>query len=130
MFNTSVGNRTSLLTPCYALKSSLNYQALASSQGNTDELKNYLGSDSVLCLEKLPIPGLNISVYCDTTTGRPKPFLTPTFRRMAFDQLHNLSHPGSRATVHLVSERFVWLSIRKDCWSWARACSYCQVSTL
>jgi hypothetical protein len=40
--------------------------------------------------------------------------------------LHNLSHPGNSATVRLVTQRFVWPGIRKDCREWARLCQGCQ----
>ncbi|CAB0029915.1 unnamed protein product [Trichogramma brassicae] len=39
-----------------------------------------------------------------------------------FTQLHNLSHPGARATIKLVTDRFVWPSVKKDYRNWARAC--------
>lgn len=31
---------------------------------------------------------------------------------------HELSHPGIKATVSLVKQRFVWPSIDKDCREW------------
>jgi transposase InsO family protein len=39
-----------------------------------------------------------------------------------------LSHPGINATVKLVSERFVWPGIKRDCRKWARGCLDCQRS--
>jgi hypothetical protein len=48
------------------------YDALTASQ-NSDELRTLLGSTTALRLEKLPIPGTTVSVYCDTSTGIPRP---------------------------------------------------------
>jgi transposase InsO family protein len=45
-----------------------------------------------------------------------------------FDSLHSLSHPGANATVKLVSDRFVWPGIRRDCREWVRSCLACQRS--
>ena len=42
-------------------------------------------------------------------------FLPAAFRKVAFNNLHNLSHPGIKATVKLIKERFVWLSLEKNC---------------
>jgi len=108
----------------------LDYQALAASQDTDDELKHFTDNNSSLHLEKVLVPGSSAYIYCDTSTGRPRPFLPQRFRRHAFDQLHNLSHPGARATAHLVSERFVWPAMKKDCRSWARACVHCQRSKI
>lgn len=109
----------------------LNYQELAISQENDDELKEHLQKqDSPLHLQKLPIPGFDVEIYCDTSTGKSRPFLTKPFRRGIFEQLHGLSHPGIKATSRLISERFVWPSIQKDCRDWARCCLQCQRSKI
>jgi hypothetical protein len=42
--------------------------------------------------------------------------------------VHDLSHPGTRATAKLVAQRFVWPGVQKDCCTWARACQACQRS--
>jgi hypothetical protein len=79
-----------------------------------------------LRLEKITIPGTNLTLYCDTTTSEPRPFVTPTLRRPVFNSLHNLSHPGIRATTKLVTDRFVWPNIKRDCRQWTRTCTQCQ----
>src|SRR5215472_14727892 len=53
----------------------------------------------------------------------------PVFKKdQIFNSLHSLSHPGTKATAKLVSQRFVWPAIQKDCRTWARACQHCQRS--
>jgi transposase InsO family protein len=47
-----------------------------------------------------------------------------------FDSLHSLSHPGVKATTRLITQRFVWPSVNKDCRDWARACITCQRSKI
>jgi cleavage and polyadenylation specificity factor subunit 1 len=42
--------------------------------------------------------------------------------------VHDLSHPGTKATTKLVAQRFVWPGVQKDCRTWARACQSCQRS--
>lgn len=105
---------------------SLDYDALAKSQEADSELSDLRLKGSNLQLTKVLIPGTTTSVTCDVSTGKTRPYLTPSFRRGAFDSLHNLSHPGIRATTRLVTERFVWPSVNKDCNNWARTCEACQ----
>jgi len=69
---------------------------------------------------------MDVKLYCDTSTQQPRPFITTPFRRQVFDTLHGFSHPGANATVKLVSQRFVWPGVGKDCRAWTRTCTPCQ----
>jgi hypothetical protein len=55
------------------------YNALAASQGGDDELRTLLGSTTALRLEKLPIPGTTVSIYCDTSAGRFRTYVQPFY---------------------------------------------------
>lgn len=103
------------------------YAALSKAQAVDNELEK-LRTDSSLIFEQILIPGTDISITCDTSTGKPRPYLPASFRRSAFQRLHNLSHPSARASARLVADRFIWPLLRKDCSSWARSCISCQRS--
>lgn len=103
------------------------YAALAQSQADDPELKT-IRDDSSLKLTPTLIPGTDISITCDVSTGKPRPYLPLQHRRPAFDRLHELSHPGARASARLVSARFVWPGVAKDCRAWAKECLPCQRS--
>lgn len=60
------------------------------------------------------------------STGNPRPFVPERFRRPIFNSLHELSHPGIRATQKLITARYVWPHINSDVRRWARACPQCQ----
>jgi transposase InsO family protein len=47
-------------------------------------------------------------------------------RKQVYSSLHSLAHPCQRASAKLVTQRFVWPSINKDCNEWAKACHQCQ----
>lgn len=113
-----------------SLESALDFEELSKSQEANEELKQYLLEPTGLILQKMQIPGSRNSLYCDVSTSIVRPFLTPTFRKPAFDALHNLSHPGIRATVKLVTQRYVWPSVKADCTKWARTCIACQRSKI
>jgi hypothetical protein len=51
------------------------YDALATSQDSNDELQTLLGSTTALPLEKLPIPGNTVSIYCDVSARRSRPYV-------------------------------------------------------
>nr|VZI47051.1 unnamed protein product [Spirometra erinaceieuropaei] len=77
---------------------------------------------SGLQLQELPLTTGNGTILCDVSTSSHRPFVPPSPRRKVFSSLHNLSHPGSRATDKLVSDRFVWPGMHKDLKAWTRAC--------
>jgi len=45
------------------------------------------------------------------STGSPRPFVPHASRRMVFDTLHGLSHPGIKATSQTITARYVWPNI-------------------
>lgn len=107
----------------------LDYETLASEQRDDTELRRYLeDKESGLDLKLVNIPNSSATLYCDVSTRTARPFITKNFRRTAFDTVHRLSHPGIKATVKLVTQRFVWPSIKADCREWARTCEQCQRS--
>ena len=70
-------------------------------------------STTALQFEKILIPGTSVELYCDTSSGKPRPYVPPPLRRQIFNSLHSLSHPGIEATAKIVSKRFVWPAIQK-----------------
>ncbi|KAF2351531.1 Integrase catalytic core [Trinorchestia longiramus] len=66
-------------------------------------------------------------VYCDA--DRPnRPYLPVTLRRAAIAHYHSLSHAGTDRTLHLIAERYVWPSMRKDVKHFVQHCHDCQSS--
>nr|VZI13322.1 unnamed protein product [Spirometra erinaceieuropaei] len=82
---------------------------------------------SGLQLQDLPLITGNGTILCDVSTTSRRLFVPPSLRRRVLS-LHNLSHPGSRATDKLVSDHFAWLGIHKDLKAWTRSRSGCQRS--
>ena len=70
----------------------------------------------------------DVTLLCDVSTGRPRPFVPEKFRREVFNTIHSLSHPSIRSTVKLVTQKFVWNSVRRDVRQWSRTCLDCQKS--
>lgn len=104
----------------------LNFELLAESQQQNEKLKTFLQRKSDLKLEKIKIPGTEISIYCDTSRNVLRPYLTKAFRKKTFERLHRISHPRVKTTVKLITKRYVWRSIKADSRKWSQACIDCQ----
>ena len=117
------------LSRVYSLASfgNLDLQALAAAQATDPEVE-LLKRSSSLTLQRVPLPSGDGSLWCDVSLGAPRPVVPLPFRRSVFDVFHNLSHPGIRATVRLVTSRFIWRNANKDVREWARSCLQCQRS--
>jgi cleavage and polyadenylation specificity factor subunit 1 len=65
------------------------------------------------------------------SAGKARPSVPAPLRLQVFKSVHDLSHPGTKTTAKVVSQRFVWPGVQKDCRTWARArqsCQRCKVS--
>lgn len=104
----------------------LDFKDLARSQEQDEELRRYLREANGLHLKKVTVPGTNVHVFCDVSPTTVRPFITSPFRETVFNAVHRLSHPGTNATIKLVTQRYVWPSVKSDCRKWARSCLQCQ----
>lgn len=93
----------------------INFEDLAKTQRDDAELRTILKGTGGLQLKKVQFPGADEELYCDTSTPLIRPYVTPGFRLKAYQALHSLAHPGVKATAKLVSARYMWPNIGKDC---------------
>lgn len=106
----------------------INYDDIADHQLG-EELKRLLGNDA-LKIEFLQMPDSTRKLYCELSTGRIRPYIPTMFRVKIFNKFHNLSHPGAKATINIIKERFFWPSMRSDCRKMVRECLQCQRSKI
>ena len=107
--------------------STIDYTAIAADQANDEELRQ-LQDNPALQMKKIQLPGTTVHVYADTSTDSCRPYLPKTHRYRVFRQLHDLSHPGIRASQQMMTSRFIWSGINKDVRLWTRTCVKCQAS--
>lgn len=107
----------------------INYEKISKAQIDCEEL-DLARNDSSLDIKQLSLPGSKIKVFCDTSTGRIRPFIPSECRSEVFNAMHQLAHPGIRATTKLIGERFVWPSMRADIRHRVLACINCQRSKI
>ena len=99
-------------------------QEIIDSQQNDPELLAILQETSKISVKLEKIGAL----YCERNGARFKPFIPKSIRRKIFQEVHSLSHPGARATLLQIRNRFFWPGMNKDVKSWARQCIHCQKS--
>jgi len=82
----------------------INFQAMAQAQRDDPQTHTLQSSPSTaLQIEALLLESDQGTKLCDMSTGTPCPLVPLNWRRAVFDSLHNLSHPGIRATQHLIT---------------------------
>ena len=90
------------------------YTAVTKSQASSIDIRTY----------KVAVTGPNIistkvkerepDLLCDISTGLPRLIVPSDVKRALFEAVPNLAHPGIKAKVKLVSEKFVWHGMRKQ----------------
>ncbi|CAH4034451.1 unnamed protein product [Pieris brassicae] len=83
--------------------SNIDLDQLAAAQDRDAELNDILNSNSSLNLKKIYI-SYSSKGYCDISSPSPRLYLTPNFRKQAFNSIHGLSHPGAKPTIRLMTE--------------------------
>ncbi|CAH8451501.1 unnamed protein product [Dicrocoelium dendriticum] len=81
--------------------------AMVSAQAQDEDIQRILQFTS-LYVQPVPLQITEGTIFFDTSTGCPRPLVPVFFRRTVSDALHSLPHPGIRAFLKLVTERFVW----------------------
>ena len=69
-------------------------------------------------------------ILCDNDSFAPRPFVPVSCRQSVFDDLHNVSHPGIKATQRLIKSRFFYPDMDKDIRNRAKSCLICQQSKI
>lgn len=84
--------------------------------------------DTSLKLQLINLPNTTDQLYCDTSNDIVRPYVPAKFRKIIVLKLHELSHPGIKATTDIVRLRYVWPGLRKDCTRYVKTCIPCQLA--
>ena len=101
----------------------LNYQNLAAQQRICPSVIR-LSASTTLKIVLLPVQ--NVQLLCEVSTGTPHPLAPNTLRKDIFSALHEINHPGIRATRRMISARFDWKNINSNVKLWCEDCIGCQ----
>lgn len=111
----------------------LDYEELADAQASDDYLLQTMqnrdrAAASKIVLKAIVFPTCSKPIFCELSTNTARPYLPDKFRRLAFESLHSLNHPGIRSSKKLLKSKYFWPGLEKDIGIWARACVRCQRS--
>lgn len=104
----------------------IDYEELAKKQAEDKELERMRKTGKYV-FKSILMPNARTHIICETSTSAAaRPYLPLFFRRTAYQAIHDLSHPGIRATRKLVTARYFWPSMNSDINNWTRTCDPCQ----
>ncbi|XP_066982799.1 uncharacterized protein [Macrobrachium rosenbergii] len=106
----------------------INYEDLAREQAADPEAPAYCTAITSLKWRDMPLALGGPNLLCDVSTSQPRPLVPASCRCQVFDVIHGLSHPSSRMTAKLLSEKFIWHGVQKNVRTWSRQCLQCQAS--
>ena len=107
--------------------STIDFSEVALTQSRDSELEQILSSSHErLEFKKILLPNSDYPLYCEISNGTIKPYLPEKFRRIAFDSIHAISHPGIRTSRAMMRSRYFWKGLNKDVGLWAKTCVQCQ----
>ncbi|KAK4472163.1 hypothetical protein MN116_000461, partial [Schistosoma mekongi] len=66
------------------------------------------------------------TLICYSSAGTDRSIVPKSYQRIIFNTLHNVSHPGVRATSKLTAQRFCRPKMNKDIKGRACSCMACQ----
>lgn len=106
----------------------IDYEKIAVEQQKDPELQQLLRNQPShsLQLKKTLFPDSTLEVYCDVSNNLVRPYIPEKFREEVIMKFHQLSHPGIKGSIKLITQRFVWPGINKNCVKIVRQCIACQ----
>lgn len=110
-----------------SIRSYIDYEKLAEAQCNDIELQSLMKS-TTLKFKQILLPHCSKPIYCDISLNKARVYLPKEFRISAFNAIHEMSHPGTRAMRKMIQDRYIWKNMNKDVTMWTKLCLSCQQS--
>ena len=115
------------INPIFQQSSNIDWATLAKAQLADQELLSFIEGNHSLKMKRVSVADNNLTLLCDDSQPETLRPIVPTgFRRTIFNNIHNLSHPGTKATTRTISKRYVWPNMKRDVSFWCRKCVQCQ----
>ncbi len=105
----------------------LDFQAVATAQRTCPKVVAMSNSPSLQIVSRA---AGDTTILGDISTGTFRPLVPPAFRQEVIRRLHEVHHPGVRATTRLVKASFCWPKMGRDIAAAARACMGCQLGKI
>ena len=103
---------------------SIDYNLLAEAQQTDADCQSFATSCTSLKISSRNLSG-DLKLLGDTSTGIFRPLVPRRLIHDVIKTLHDLGHPGTRATKDLVLRHFVWHRASKDVVNFVKICPEC-----
>jgi hypothetical protein len=100
----------------------VNLEQVAAAQDSCEDCQCGRASPALRVLQ-MQLGGRQLLV--DASSGVLRPLVPTVFCHTIFDAVHNVAHPGIRATRRLVSSCFVWPGLATDVAQWCKESAHC-----
>ena len=67
-----------------------------------------------------------VNLFCEISYQNARPVVPVSLRYTIFQAMHNLCHPGTKATLRLLNSRYFWKNMKPDVQKWCAECLECQ----
>lgn len=102
---------------------------LAEQQRSDDELKQLLSNpNKSIALKKIIWGSDHHEIYCEISGESIRPFIPRSLTETVFKIFHEPAHPGAKASVRLIKQRYVWANMERDIKNLCKNCISCQQS--
>ena len=65
------------------------------------------------CIQ-MKVPDSDSLIWVDISTGAERVLVPECMCKQVFDQIHNLSYPGGKASIDLIKDCFYWENMKRD----------------
>ncbi len=110
--------------PLFAAGPPFDYAAVPAAQSSCPDVVSMQASPSLQIVSR---QAGGVELLGDISTGTFHPLLPAAYRTAAIRSLHEIHHPGVRATTKLVKAAFCWPKMGKDISVVAKSCLGCQL---
>ena len=105
--NNTVADCLCRATTANTVSLGIGYTDMARAQSASLDVQAYKTAVTSLEIINTKVSDQGPELLCDISTGSPRPIVPPDFKRSVFNTVHSLAHSGVKATVKLISEKFV-----------------------
>ena len=101
----------------------IHWATLVKAQLADQELLSLTEDNHLLKIKRVSVADTNLKLLCDDSQRETlRPIIPTGFCRTIFNNIHNLSHPGTKATFRAISKHYVCPNMKRDVSVWCQNC--------
>ena len=89
-------------------------------QKKNNSIKKFMASKSYCRFTEVQQGENKVPIIYEVSTGKLRPFIPINLRKRAFNMVHKVAHPGRKATLKILQQRYFWPNMRRNTMVWQR----------